>query len=194
MRYAELEKYVLDLLERDLNPKLTYHGVHHTKDVLEVTINYIDIFSVDKNEAVLLKTGALLHDTGFLNTYKDHEEAGVRIAEQLLPGYGYNQDQIAVVSGLIMATKVPQQPGNLLQQIICDADLDYLGRDDVYDISETLFEELQHFIDLKEREAWDKIQISFLSSHNFHTDWALKNRKPGKDKYLAELRQRTGIE
>ncbi|TVR84069.1 MAG: HD domain-containing protein [Saprospirales bacterium] len=191
MRFAELKKYVLNLLERDLNPKLTYHGVHHTEDVLSVTRKYIDIFSIEEREALLLETGALLHDTGFLNTYKDHEEEGARIASQLLPGFGFDSSQISIVNGLIMATKVPQQPTNLLEQIICDADLDYLGREDVYAISETLFIELQHFTPLKERGDWDKVQISFLKSHSFHTDWAIENRKPGKEKYLAELCLRT---
>ncbi len=189
MLYQELEKFVLSELEENLSPKLTYHGVHHTRDVLQVCIAYCERFQLNQEDATLLKAGALMHDTGFLYTYDEHEKKGVEIAERILPRFEFSKKAIKIISGLIMATKVPQEPKTEMEKIICDADLDYLGRDDFYHISESLFEELKHFKGLTDRNKWNQIQVSFFESHQFHTDWAKKNRAPVKALYLEELRE-----
>ncbi|TVR88425.1 MAG: HD domain-containing protein [Saprospirales bacterium] len=189
MRYQELEKFVLVELEKNLSPKLTYHGVHHTRDVLQICIAHCKRFQLNQENTTLLKTGALMHDTGFLYTYDEHEKKGVEIAERILPRFKFSKRAIKIISGLIMATKVPQEPKTGLEEIICDADLDYLGRDDFYPISESLFEELKQFKGLTDRNKWNQIQVSFFESHQFHTEWAQKYRAPVKAKYLEELKE-----
>ena len=87
-----------------------------------------------------------------------------------------------------MATKIPQSPKNKLEAIICDADLDYLGRDDFYDIGNTLFEELKAYNILQTEEAWNKLQVKFLENHSFFTNTNRRRRAPRKGKYLRELR------
>lgn len=187
-RIEALKKYFLRRLEKQLSPTLTYHGLHHTLDVINVCDDYIERFKLDPGDAELLMAGAVLHDSGFLETYKAHEEKGVQLAESILPYFGYSAKEIKVVSGLIMATKVPQQPTNMLEKIICDADLDYLGRSDFYEIGENLFVELQHFINLTDRTEWNQIQIKFLTAHEYHTDWAKEVRGPVKANYIKELK------
>ncbi|TVQ50059.1 MAG: HD domain-containing protein [Saprospirales bacterium] len=187
MKFSALKKYFLDKLDRELSPQLTYHGLHHTLDVLEACESYIERYNIREDEAELLRIGAVIHDIGFLETYSQHEEKGVEIAKEAMPYFGYNASQIKVVEGLILATKVPQQPQNFLEQIICDADLDYLGRDDFYPIAETLFEELKHFVGLDDRKKWNEIQVNFLNTHNYHTDWAREFRAPAKARFLKEL-------
>lgn len=189
MAYSNLEKFVLSELGERLSPKLTYHGLHHTKDVIEVCKNYCVHYDLDQKQEELLKVGALMHDCGFLKTYDNHEDIGVEISKRILPDYGYNQKDIEIVSGLIMATQVPQKPKNFLEKIICDADLDYLGRPDFYQISESLFEELKHFMGLKDRTQWNQIQVNFFESHSYHTEWAKIHRSPIKEAYLEELKK-----
>ena len=171
-----------------MSPKLTYHGIHHTIDVIQVCEEYIARFNIADKDAELLLVGAILHDSGFLATYQKHEEKGVEIAREALPYFGYTNEEIKVVEGLILATKVPQQPSTYLEKIICDADLDYLGRKDFYPIGETLFIELKHFVNLTDRDQWNKIQIKFLSGHHYHTEWAREVRAPVKASYLEEIK------
>ena len=188
--YLELRKFVIHKLTGHLSPDLTYHGVHHVKDVLGVCNRYIKRLKIKGREAELLLTGALIHDIGFLYTYRDHEEKGAEIACQFLPQYGYSTNEIEVISGLVIATKVPQKPQTVLEQILCDADLDYLGRADFEPISETLFQELQNMNLVHERLLWDNIQIKFLEGHFYHTDFAKKYRQPNKAARLAEIKER----
>jgi predicted metal-dependent HD superfamily phosphohydrolase len=188
IEYEKLKERILDLLDEQLPGDLTYHGTHHTLDVLDVCNAYIERGSIEERDALLLRTGVLFHDFGFTRSFDDHERNGAILAEKVLPDFGYGQEEIKTVEGLIMATKIPQKPETELEKIICDADLDYLGRDDYYPISNTLFQELKSLGKIKTEEEWNALQIGFLEAHNYHTTFAIENRQPEKEKRIAELK------
>ena len=188
--YRALRSFILKDLSENLSPQLTYHGIHHTKDVMAVCRQYIQRLGIKGKNAELLMIGALVHDSGFLHTYKNHEEKGVEMAKVYLPGFGYNAREIEIISGLIMATKVPQTPKTDLERILCDADLDYLGRKDFDKISDSLFQELQNFDVLHDHNEWNKLQARFLENHTFHTLFAQKNRQPKKELRVTEIKKK----
>ena len=187
--YLRLRKHIIQGLENNLSDKLTYHGVHHTLDVLRVTNNYLRREKITGRDARLLRIGALFHDFGFTQTYTDHEAKGCELAEELMPEYGFTKADIKVVKGLIMATKVPQTPKTKLEKIICDADLDYLGRKDFDPISSSLFQELKNFNILSDANEWNKLQVSFLEGHKYHTEFAKKNRQPIKELRIEAIKK-----
>lgn len=188
MNYHAAKAFIVDKLHKDLSPKLTYHGIHHTFDVLEVTEQLCDLERIPVYESMLLKTAVLFHDSGFIWTAKEHESRGCELAREILPRYNYTPVEIDRICGMIMATKIPQSPKNKLEQIICDADLDYLGRDDFYSIGATLFEELKAFGILDSEEQWNRIQLNFIGSHNYFTATNKKRRAPREQHYLNELK------
>ena len=173
IEYEKLKERILDLLDEKLPGDLTYHGTHHTLDVLDVCNAYIERGSIEERNALLLRTGVLFHDFGFTHSFEDHERNGAILAEKVLPDFGYGPGEIKTVEGLIMATKIPQKPETELEKIICDADLDYLGRDDYYPISNTLFQELKSLGKIETEKEWNALQIGFLEAHNYHTAFAL---------------------
>ena len=188
--YEHIRQHVMKMLEEGLPDELTYHSPDHTQDVANVCEAYIEREQISPEEAELLRLGAIFHDSGFTISTNDHEEHGVEIAHKIMSDHGYTQEQIEIVSNLIRATKIPQQPNTYLEKIICDADLDYLGRDDFYEISDLLFRELNALGQELDKEAWDDIQIRFLQNHHYHTDYARKNLQPMKQKRLEELMSR----
>jgi uncharacterized protein len=185
--YQKLKKLVLKRLNNDLPIHLTYHAVDHTLDVLEVCNQYIERLSIGNNEACLLRIGALVHDMGFLKTYKNHEETSSEMAEEIMAKLEMSREDIEIVKGLILATKIPQTPLNTLQEIICDADLDYLGRDDYPQISTKLYEELVASKIIERADEWRDLQINFLKNHTFHTAFARANREPKKQYWLNQI-------
>ncbi len=189
MNYHAAKAFILDKLRRELPGKLTYHGVHHTLDVLFTTQELCSLESVNPYETLLLHTAALFHDSGFTVSNVEHEKISCQIAQDNLPRYGYAAGEIERICGMIMATRIPQSPGNFLEQIICDADLDYLGREDFYEIGATLFEELKAFNILKTEEDWNRLQVRFLETHRFFTATNLERRTARKQIYLEELRK-----
>ena len=188
MNIEAVENYILDKLRKNLSPTLHYHGPHHTVDVADAALKIAEAEGItDPTQLLLLKTAALYHDLGFITTYRAHEEEGCRIAKLTLPGFGYSTEQIEQVCGMVMATKIPQTPQNQLEKIIADADLDYLGRNDFWPIAQSLFEELREREMVADLEAWNKIQVSFLSAHSYWTTSAQQWRATQKQGYLNAL-------
>jgi HD superfamily phosphodiesterase len=189
MDYRAAKQFIVAKLRTELSQALHYHGLHHTLDVLKMAAEIGDREGVSPHNLVLLKTAALFHDAGFVkNKHAGHEAEGCLIARAALPGFGYGQSDIETICGMIMATKIPQSPNTLLEEIICDADLDYLGRGDFYTIGDSLFEEMQAYHLIGDEYAWNRLQVSFLNGHRFHTRTNKLLREPVKQRYLEELR------
>ena len=190
INYRNAEKFILKLLEDKLPENLYYHGVHHTQDVTRAAEMLALREGVTGEELYLLKTAALYHDAGFCHEYAQNEPIGVKMSQEILPNFGYTPEQIEIISGLIYATAVPHNPKNHLQQIMCDADLDYLGRDDFDDISVTLKMELMERGIVKDDRHWDEIQVKFFNLHKFFTKTSIGLRQEKKMKHLAEIEKR----
>lgn len=168
---------------------LTYHCYGHTMDVFNITKELCKEEKISKYETKLAKTAALFHDSGFMNTIKNHEEEGCQIARKHLPDFDYTDKEIEIICGMIMATKIPQSPKNKLEEIICDADLDYLGREDFYSIGNSLFEEFKSQGVVSNEEDWNRLQIGFLKAHHYFTPTNLNRRAPKKKVFLEKLEE-----
>ncbi len=190
IRFDDLEEHVMNILEEKLPKNLYYHNLKHTIDVT-VQVEIIGRYEgITEEELLILKTAALFHDTGFTRTYRNHEEAGVEIAREILPDYDYTQEQIDHICQLIMKTKLPPKPVTLLEQIICDADLDYLGRVDFIPVSGNLFRELtEHQIIEHDINKWNQMQINFIENHQYFTESAKRLRDVNKNNQLEAIRR-----
>jgi uncharacterized protein len=183
----KLKNFISRKISEEIPEDLTYHGLHHTLVVLQSCNEYIARYSIKPDDAYILRTAALLHDIGIIWSYSNHEEKGKEFIEIELPKWGYSEIDITRIYGLIDATHIPQQPKNFLEQVLCDADLDYLGTSNFYIIGETLFTEFLARNIVANRTEWNDLQIRFLSNHSFHTPYAKKYREPIKQYYLKEL-------
>jgi uncharacterized protein len=188
MELARAEQFILDKLQKELPEYLYYHSFSHTQDVLAAALRIAEDEGVKGEDGMLLRTAALYHDAGFIIQNKDHEEIGCDIARKTLPNFDYTDDAIRIICGMIMATKIPQSPGNLLEEIICDADLDYLGREDFWTISNNLYKELNNFNQLN-KEEWYKLQIIFFEQHYYFTPSVIKLRTQKKKEHLKRIKQ-----
>lgn len=189
--FENVKKHVFERLKKGLAADLYYHGLGHTKDVLRQAERIAGEEGVtDKEELFLLRLACLYHDYGFLFTYKGHEERGFDLARQELAMQNLSIQQLDRIGGMIMATHLPQSPKNLLEQIICDADLDYLGRDDAPEIAGHLFSEMRSRGMIDSEREWNLRQITFLKEHHYFTASQQKNREAGKQEYLAMLQSR----
>jgi HD superfamily phosphodiesterase len=169
------------LLLQGLDPHLTYHNIEHTLDVIAQSERIADREGItDERELFLLKVAALFHDTGFLRTYGNHEEASCRIFKEHTTTYTFSEKDQALVNSLIMVTKIPQTPKTKLESIICDADLDYLGRSDFFRIADGLRREFLHYRIVGSDAEWEKLQLKFLQNHHYHTSSSVKDREKVK--------------
>ena len=189
--FTSIKQPILTRLENELDSRLGYHNITHTLDVLEQAEVLAEQEKVtDKHDLLLLKIAAVFHDSGFLFVYKNHEEKSCEIASESLRNV-FSEEDIKKVFGMIMATKIPQTPNTLLEQIICDADLDYLGRNDFEPISRNLYKEFLTFKIIPEDIIWDHIQIKFFESHHYFTGTSISKRNGKKLKHLNILKERS---
>jgi ligand-binding sensor domain-containing protein/class 3 adenylate cyclase/HD superfamily phosphodiesterase len=188
--FKKSESRILKLLSEKLPEGLYYHGIHHTIDVTNSAEEIAREEGVEGEDLFLLKTAALFHDAGFVQEYVKNERIGVTYAREVLPKYGYTERQIDVIDGIIMATEIPQNPKTHLEMIMCDADLDYLGREDFYEISESLKKELIAFGKIQSDKQWDEMQVPFLEKHQYFTETNKRRRQPNKLKRIEEIKKK----
>jgi len=187
IQFTDIQEIILDKLEKELPAFLFYHNVKHTVDVVtEVElIGWAE--GCSDEDILLLKTAALFHDAGHTVAYDNHEYHGTLIAREMLPAYGYTTEQIEKICSIIISTKLPPKPNNLLEEIICDSDLDYLGRSDFIPVSNTLFEELKAQDKMKSLNDWNKIQVKFISGHQYFTRTARSLREVNKKLQIERI-------
>lgn len=188
IQLTDIQEVVLDKLEKELPDFLFYHNVKHTVDVVtEVELIGWAEGCTDE-EILLLKTAALFHDAGHTVSYDDHEYHGTLLVKEMLPAYGYSEEQLEKICRIIMSTKLPPKPGDLLEQIICDSDLDYLGRSDFIPVSNTLYEELKAQDKITNLNEWNKMQVKFISGHQYFTATARQLREVNKKLQIERIR------
>ena len=172
-------------LTEELMPKLPYHNFRHAFDVYLAVSTLALLWGVSYEDMFLLRTSALLHDIIFVPRMKDNEEKSAEFAKQYLLGIDYSVEQTEKVGKLVLATKMPQNPNYFLEKILCDADLDNLGRPDFFELGEKLRIELG----LLDNEKWYQQQLQFLRNHHYHTEIARKLRDPGKAVNIKRLKE-----
>lgn len=187
MPNKDMQEFVIAMLQEKLPASYFYHNHQHTLDVLTNVERIGKQEGISEKDMQLLKAAALWHDTGYINTYKEHEQESCVLAATHLPYFGFTENDIASICGMIMATRVPQQPHNLLEEIIADADLEYLGTSDAPAKAHQLFLELRALNPALTEEEWNNNQLSFLKTHRFFTDFCKKENEPQKHHYIQQL-------
>ncbi len=189
LRLLDLEEVILEKLKTELPEDLFFHNVEHTSHVYSQVELLGRGEQVSEEDLLLLQTAALLHDIGYIQGMEDHEDRSVEFAREILPLYRYSDEQVDQICKLIKATGMPPKPENLLEQIICDANLDHLGRVDFLIQSDKLFQEYRIKHKIRSKKDWNQYQINFLKSHEFYTKIANRMREVPKDQQIENIRQ-----
>jgi uncharacterized protein len=192
VKMPEFEKarnYVLNRLENELSPNLTYHSLKHTLEVVSAADRIANLEKVGEEDGLLLLIGAYYHDLGFIRQRQGHESISIQLAEQTLPEFGYSDADVGVIRGIIQATCLPQSPTNLLEMIMADADLDYLGQESFWERSKDLRQELENFGNKFTAEDWYSYQFNFIHPHQYFTASQRSLREALKQQHLLGIKK-----
>lgn len=192
---TEREKKAYEIASRILREEVpkrctcNYHNPDHTLDPFYGVIAMVNFYAeqegVSEIERELLSIASAFHDTGFLEQDKNNEPIGARIAGEVLPEIGYTPQEIYIIQNGILATAVPTNPKSLLEMIICDADVDNLGRKDFFEKNELVRKELG----IDDVLAWYKNSIKFLENHKYYTKSACRLRDKKKQENIELLKK-----
>lgn len=188
--FEEINRKVIKDLEQGLPNWLSYHNVSHTKYVLNRAEEIAVKENITGRDFLLIKVAALYHDVGFLEKREDHEMRGCRIFKSDSKEYDFSPVEIEKICQMIMATHMPQKAQTILQKIVADADLEYLGTENFESFSKNLYQEILHYEPKLTPRQWDELQIKFLSEHRYHTNYCNAEKEPVKQRNLMRVKER----
>jgi len=188
LRLQDLEEYILEKLESELSMNLYFHNVKHSIHVYTMVELLGRAEGVATEEMLLLRTAALMHDTGYIMTYENHEKASCDLAMDILPKYKYSEDQIEKICDLIEAGKDPFHPKTKLEAIMFDANYNYLSRIDFRDVAWRIWNEVKAYNKEVPFETWKKEMIDLISQYDYHTTTARKLRDIDKKTQICIIR------
>jgi predicted metal-dependent HD superfamily phosphohydrolase len=185
---GEVSGHVSALLEARLPEGCRYHTYAHTAEVASACLEIGTALGLAAEELVILQLAAWFHDAGYTEICDGHEAVGVRIATRFLESRSVAPAVIERVARCIMATHYPQQPRSLIEEVICDADLIYLGRDQYTAQSDALRVEWEMMLGLVYTDAeWLDSNIEFLTGRVYHTPYARSRYGAARQRNLERL-------
>jgi len=186
-----VQTYVEAYFETHHKRELTYHNLKHTKSVVEAAARIAENYLLNDEDLFTVMSAAWFHDTGYLTGKDDHETRSAELAVEFLTGLKMDDELIQNVTACIKATRIPQKPKNLLQEILCDADLFHLGSFDFADKSKRLRKELEAVGHVKiDKRQWRQKSIELLETHRYFTDYAQLLLNDRKETNLLQLRDK----
>lgn len=172
---TNVASYINHLLEEKLSDVYTFHNVQHTRDVVHDAERIGRASNLSDEELQILLTAAWFHDVGYTETYDGHEAVGVQLAEEFLAAEGCAPDFVERVISCILATQMPQEPRNLVEKALCDADVANLGSDTFFEMSARLRQELKAIKgEIFTDDEWRAVCYGFCKFHRFHTEYGRK--------------------
>jgi class 3 adenylate cyclase len=187
LRIQDVEEEVFEKFEKEIPSKLYFHNIDRMRDIY----NMVDLFGraegLSDEEKLLLRTAAILQDVGYLWDYENHEDRSINFSRELLPGYKYSQEQIDKIVELIDVTKRMRKPQNKSEEILLDADMNYLARADYVTLNDAHFKEMHELGKVNSKEEWNNMQVVLLSNHKFYTQVANVLRDVSPEQQVENL-------
>lgn len=187
----QTKQYVVDLMTNKLSSKFIYHNLQHTLEVVCAVEEIASKAELDKHQLEVVLTAAYLHDIGYTRTSVKHEDHSILLSREFLSDLGADSNYIEEVIGCIEATKMPQNPRSLEQEVLCDADLYHLSSNQYFEKAELLRAEFSTIEQDNITESeWLDMSTVFIDNHQYFTEYGKKTLAPRKAKNLKRIKKR----
>lgn len=187
----KIKTHIEEVFRNTEDSRLLYHNLSHTEQVVRHIVKISGHYQLSDTDFFTVVAAGWFHDIGYFTDCKNHEQAGVEAAKQFLSSCQVDETVTGAVTECILATRMPQKPVGLLQQIICDADLYHLGTDSFKEKDKAMRKEAEAFKGHPiEKELWRKQTVKFLEAHHYHTDYCIEHLNKGKAENLAALKEK----
>jgi putative nucleotidyltransferase with HDIG domain len=176
MNYSLLSKkvqeHVLAFFHAQKDKTFFYHNLNHTQHVAKAATQIANHYQLNEKDFFIVVTAAWFHDIGYFDDYNNHEMKGAEMAGDFLRKLEVDEDSIRVIANCILATHMPQNAKNRLEEIVCDADLFHLGTDEFVEMNKLMRKEVEAKKGMMIRkDEWRKSTIRLFETHHFYTDY-----------------------
>ena len=184
-----VEEYAATFLTDRNRPLKAYHNLYHTQQVVKACIDMALFYRLTDQQYFIVITAAWFHDIAYFEGAYEHEERGAAQVAEYLRNESVSDTIIDAVKNCILATKLPQKPRNLLEEIICDADLSHLGSSDFEIRSELMKEEMEGALGRKIKvKDWKEATLELLEDHHYFTSYCKQMLSKQKDRNVLKLK------
>jgi len=191
----QVSQYVTAMFAAHADNALPYHNKAHTQFVVDSAIQIANHYQLSDSDFFVVVTAAWFHDVGYFKTRENHERESVKVADNYLRQQGVEQETIARINQCIMATEMPQNPQNLLEEIICDADMAHFGSDNFLEKNKLLRKEIEAATNNEvSKEEWRLKTVEFMEQHHYFTDYCNVLLNDKKKQNLEKLKGRLNKE
>ncbi|MEO6729580.1 MAG: Pycsar system effector family protein [Ferruginibacter sp.] len=188
----QVKQYSMAFFYAPEHQNLAYHNLAHTEDVVKAAIQASNHYQLNDHDFFVVMAAAWFHDMGyFFGGPANHEKVGAEKATDFLNSIGVDEQTISKVKACIMATRIPQSPVDLLEQIVCDADLFHLGTNEFGERNKLMRKEFDTSFNMHfSKEEWRKKNIELLQSHHYFTEYCKLLLDEKKKENLEKLLQK----
>lgn len=195
MDYSQLLKRVEEqqraFFQTKGSKEFVFHNLPHTEKVVAAADEMARHYQLSPHDHFIVHTAAWFHDTGYFLDGDNHEERGAQLAEDFLRKHAVTEADIEAIRNCILATRMPQSPQNLLEEIVCDADLFHLGTEAFTDNNKNMRRELELRKGIKiSKDEWRSNAIKLLETHHYFTDYARNKLHTIKQFHLDKLKNK----
>lgn len=177
----EVKEYVEDFYQKFQPPELSYHNLEHTRNVVSRTFEISNAYALEEQQLLIILIASWFHDTGQLfGDPKYHEEKSTVIMKDFLTERKVEPSVINAIEGCILATKLPQKPHTLLEEIVCDADTYNLGTKDFL-ITDKLLKREHQYRNKHEEINWEENTLELFKEHKYFTTYCRDVLTKGKE-------------
>jgi predicted metal-dependent HD superfamily phosphohydrolase len=196
-RLKIVDQYIRELFRDELPGGIKYHDadhtLHSTRGVVAVANNIAVSENISEHDRELLVAAAYFHDTGYVREYDKNEPIAARMAGRVLKLIGYKPDEIKKIQKMILATDLEREPKSHIEKILCDADLDHLGREDFLELDAKIRQGRRaRGIDVSDDAKWYKGTLEVIKKHRYYTESQKHKREKKKQENIKGLLKKLG--
>ena len=186
----ELQSAALDFLDKHLDKRYTYHNKAHTLEVC----NAVKLFAeqtpdLPQETCFALKIAAIFHDFGYLESSFDNEKLVLPYIKKFGSCAGIADSILLAANDMILETAFPYKPFTPAGKLLCDADIEYIGRECFCEQAKLFRRELASDNIVYTEKEWWSFELKFLQENTFFTPICQTLRESGRLRNLEKVRQ-----
>jgi class 3 adenylate cyclase len=169
IKLQDIEEMVIKMFDDEAPPNLYFHNSSLVKNICSQVDLLATVEKLSDEEFINLKLASVFLFTGYITDYEKPMDTSCMVAEETLPGYGFDQAGIDKVIKLIQNSFSNKQD-SASDNILHDARFDYLGRIDFIKLADKLLREESEYGKSHTRKEWIETRRKLLIDHEFITN------------------------
>lgn len=189
IKLIDIEEAVIKIFDEEAPPNLYFHNSSLVKSIS----NNVELLSTSEKlpeeEFINLKIASVFLLAGFIYDYEKPMEASIRLADEMLPKYGFSRENIESACRIIR-NSYNDNYETMADNILHDARYEYLGRIDYLKLTDKLLRERTEYGKPYANKSWKDEQKKILVNHDFLTKTAQLLRSVTIKEQIAALQEK----